>query len=61
MQMKWNLFEGGTDLTALQRLRRPVVVYHAAWSFSFSSEEEGAECGHLMRKERQRERQRKES
>lgn len=50
MKMKQGLFEGGADLTALQRLRRPVVVRHAAWRFSFSSEEEAAELGHLMRK-----------
>lgn len=59
--MNWSLFEGGTDLTALQRLRRPVVVYHAAWSFSFSSEEEGAELGHLMRKTIHGERKKKGS
>lgn len=43
------LFEGGADLTAPQRLRRPVVVHHAAWSFSISTEHEAAELGHLMR------------
>lgn len=51
--MKLSLFEGGADLTALQRLRGSVVVHHAAWSFFIPSEEEAAELGHLMRKERQ--------
>ncbi len=49
MKMKEGSFEGGADLTALQRLRRPVVVHHAAWSVSFSGEEEAAELGHLCR------------
>lgn len=53
MKMKQGLFEGGADPTALQRLRRPVVVHHAAWRVSLSSEEEAAEFCHLMRKERQ--------
>lgn len=53
VKMKQGLFERGADLTALQRLRRPVVVHHAAWSVSLSSEEEAAELGHLMRKDRQ--------
>lgn len=59
--MKSNLFEGGTDLTALKRLRWPVVVNHAAWSFSLSSEEEGTELGHLKRKKIHGERKKKES
>lgn len=46
MKMR-GLFEGSADLTALQRLRRPVVVHHAAWSLSFSSEEQAAELCHL--------------
>lgn len=60
-QAKWKesyeneggLFEGGADLAALQRLRRPVVVHHAAWRFSLSSEQEAAELIHLTNKERQ--------
>lgn len=51
--MKQGLFEGGADLAALQRLRGTVVVHHAARSFSFSSEQEAAEHGHLKRTERQ--------
>lgn len=53
MKMKGGLFEGGADLAALQRLRRTVVVHHAAWRFSLSSEQEAAELSHLMKKERQ--------
>lgn len=49
MKMMQGLFEGGTDPTALQRLRRSVVVHHAAWSFSVSSEQETTELGHLMK------------
>lgn len=57
-----SLFEGGTDHTALQRLRRSVVVHHATWSFSLSCEQETAKHGHLMgkvsesKKERKKER-----
>lgn len=47
--MKQGLFERGSDLTIFQRLRRPVVVHHAAWSLSVASEEEAAEPGHLKR------------
>lgn len=53
MKMKGGLSEGGADLAALQRLGRPVVVHHAARRFSLSSEQEAAEHGHLMRRERQ--------
>lgn len=53
MRAEQGLFEGGTDPTALQRLRRSVVVHHAAWSFSVSREQEAAEHGHLMRERRE--------
>ncbi len=46
------LLEGGADLTALQRLGRPIVVNHAARRFSFSSEQQAAELGHLIGKKR---------
>lgn len=48
--MMKGLFEGGTDHTVFQRLRRSVVVHHATRSFSLSCEQETAKYGHLMGK-----------
>ena len=50
--MKQGLFEGSADPTPLQRLRGSVIVLHAAWSFTFPSEEKAAELGHLRKKDR---------
>uniref|UniRef100_A0AAV2L861 Uncharacterized protein n=1 Tax=Knipowitschia caucasica TaxID=637954 RepID=A0AAV2L861_KNICA len=47
----WALLEGGPDGAALERLRGPVVVHHAALSLTFGREEETTESGHLRKHE----------
>lgn len=47
------LLEGSTDRATLERLRRTVVVHHAALGLALSGEEQTAEFGHLWKGRRQ--------